>query len=273
MSRSIVLTALLASVLYGLNFPQAVGHPAAVQKSVASVSVAPGSAATPTPAEVARRKYEQSRPQREVPFNPADFDKYTGYYRFGDTDNFAHVYRTGSRYFSQLTGQPPVEFFPESQTEFFTTVVAAQISFVIGSGGRVTGMVIHQNGMLHSLHRVSKAQFEAGSAALAKRIKEDTPSPGTRAMVLSYIKGLEQGRQDYATMTPQLAAISRPQLSKAVDLVHEQGAFKSLTFARVAPNGANVYIADFAHGKLLWVIMPLSKDGKVTGIFFRPFLP
>ncbi|HXR91286.1 MAG TPA: glycogen/starch/alpha-glucan phosphorylase [Steroidobacteraceae bacterium] len=44
----------------------------------------------------------------------------------------ARVYRKGDRYYSQLTAQPPVEVFSESPTEFFATVVAAQISFVTG---------------------------------------------------------------------------------------------------------------------------------------------
>lgn len=128
-----------------------------------------------------------------------------GYYRFGESANFAHVYRAGDRYYSQLTGQPPVEFFPESPTEFFTTVVAAQMSFVFGPNGQVTEMVIHQNGNLHPLQRVSKAVFDAASARLAERIKDNTPSPGTREMVLTYIKDLEPGgAQPYDTMTPEL---------------------------------------------------------------------
>src|SRR5579872_2544279 len=65
----------------------------------------------------------------QVPFNPADFDKYAGYYRFGDAGNVAHAYRTGSHYYLQLGGQPPMELFPESPTELFATVVAAQFSF------------------------------------------------------------------------------------------------------------------------------------------------
>lgn len=48
MSHPIVLTSLLASVLYGLISAQALGNPAAVQKAVASASAAPGSTATPT---------------------------------------------------------------------------------------------------------------------------------------------------------------------------------------------------------------------------------
>lgn len=74
-------------------------------------------------------------------------------------------------------------------------------------------------------------------------------------------------------MTPQLAALARPQLPKAAATFRKLGALRSLAFARVVPNGANVYIATFAHGQLLWVIMPLTKEGKVSGIFFRPYPP
>lgn len=209
----------------------------------------------------------------QVPFNSADFDKYAGYYRFGDAGNVAHAYRMGGHYYLQFGGQQPVELFPESPTEFFATVVAAQFSFITAPGGDVTGMVIHQNGMLLPLRRVSPAEFDAANAQLAKRIRSQTPSPGTRQMVIAYIRGLEHGREDLDTMTPQLAAASRPQVPQAVALVRKQGAFKSLAFARVAPTGADMYVATFARGKLLWEIEPLSKDGKVTGMLFRPLPP
>lgn len=239
----------------------------------ATPSATTSQAATSSAAEIARRQYQQSRPQKEVPFNPADFDRFAGYYRFGDAGNVAHVYRTGSHYYLQLEGQQPVEIFPESPTAFFATVVAAQFSFVSGPGGGVTGMVIHQSGMLLPLRRVSQAEFDAANAQLAKRIDSHIPSSGTRQMVIAYIRGLEQGHQDFDTMTPQLAAAARRQLPQAVALIRKQGAFKSLAFARVAPTGADMYVATFARGKLLWVIEPLSKDRKVTGLFFRPLPP
>jgi hypothetical protein len=38
----------------------------------------------------------------------------------------------------------PVEFYPESETKFFATIVASQISFVTDAQGQVTGLVFHQ---------------------------------------------------------------------------------------------------------------------------------
>ncbi|MGH8295305.1 MAG: M56 family metallopeptidase [Steroidobacteraceae bacterium] len=260
------LASLAAPVLYGLASAPAVAAPAAVQTSTPSVA--------PTAAEVAHRKYEQTRPQKEVPFNPADFDEYAGYYRFDGSSTFARTYRKGDHYHLQVTGQPSVEIFPESRTEFFATVVAAQMSFVLGRDGRVTGMVVHQNGQLVPFHRASKAEFDTAGTELAKRVKDNTPGPGTRGLILTYIEDLEQGRpQHYDTMSPQLAAAAREQAPKARALVRKEGAFQSLAFSRVAPNGLDVYIATFSHGKLLWMISPLSKDGKVTTLFFRPFPP
>ena len=264
--------ALVSAAMTGLAAVAAAQTPT----PIAAPSPIPSATATQTgsmtPDE--RRQYEQTRPQKEVPFNPADFDRFAGYYRLGGSGNFAHVYRTGDHYYLQLTGQPAVEQFPESPTEFFATVVAAQMSFVSGPDGRVTGMVIHQNGRVVSFARVSKAEFDGGSAALAERVKSNTPSPGTHDLVLSYIKDLEQGRPvNYDTMTPELAAAARQQSSQAAQLVRQQGAFESLEFERVLPNGGDMYVATFARGKLMWVIMPLTKDGKVSGMVFRPFPP
>ena len=294
------IAGLAAPVLYGLISAAAVGATAVSQTSavaapgnpspiasparasIAAPTPTPAQAAAPAPAGVAtpasddtaQRKYEQSRPQKEIPFNPADFDKFVGYYGNDDTDGFAHVYRTGSRYFLQMTSGARAEFFPESSTEFFATALPAQMSFVQASGGQVTGMVIHQAGMLIPFPRSSKAAFDAGSAELAQRIKDNTPSPGTRALVLGYIKSLEEGRpQDYDTMAPALAAAARDQSATATATVRKEGSFQSLRFAKVAPNGFNVYIATFSHGQLLWVISPLSKDGKVTAMVFRPYPP
>ena len=263
------IAALAAPVLYGLISAPAVGAAAA-----APTAASPAQVAGATSSDAEARTYEQTRPQKEVPFNPADFDKFVGYYEFAGSDNFAHVYRTGNRYYLQLTGQPPAEFFPESPTEFFATIVAAQMSFTLGPDGRATGMVIHQNGALIPFDRTTQAEFDAGSAALAKRVKDNTASPGTRELLLAYIKDLGQGRPtDYNTMSPALAAAAREQFPKATAAVRQQGSFESLAFAKVAPNGINVYIATFSHGKLLWVISPLSKDGKVTTLFFRPYPP
>jgi D-alanyl-D-alanine-carboxypeptidase/D-alanyl-D-alanine-endopeptidase len=55
------------------------------------------------------------------------------------------VTREGNALFIQATGQPKLPIYSESETEFFLKAMDAQITFV-GNEGRVTSLVLHQNG-------------------------------------------------------------------------------------------------------------------------------
>jgi hypothetical protein len=50
------------------------------------------------------------------------------------------------RWFTQATGQPKAQIFPESEREFFFKAVDAQVTFETDSSGRVTSLTLHQNG-------------------------------------------------------------------------------------------------------------------------------
>jgi D-alanyl-D-alanine-carboxypeptidase/D-alanyl-D-alanine-endopeptidase len=68
-----------------------------------------------------------------------------GRYRFSAT-RFIFVTREGDHLFAQLTGQWRFEVFPESPTDFFWRIADAQMHFDLNPDGRVTGLVLHQNG-------------------------------------------------------------------------------------------------------------------------------
>ncbi len=53
----------------------------------------------------------------------------------------------GQHLYAQATGQPRFELFAEKKDEFFLKVVDAQISFVRDDAGKVTHLVLHQNGL------------------------------------------------------------------------------------------------------------------------------
>ena len=50
------------------------------------------------------------------------------------------------RLFVQATDQPNYEVLPEGGDRFFYSVVDAQITFQRDAGGKVTGLVLRQNG-------------------------------------------------------------------------------------------------------------------------------
>jgi Domain of unknown function (DUF3471) len=64
------------------------------------------------------------------------------------------VTREGGHLFTQATGQPKVEIFPESDRDYFLKVVDAQITFETDSQSRVTGLILHQNGMNQPAKRI-----------------------------------------------------------------------------------------------------------------------
>jgi D-alanyl-D-alanine-carboxypeptidase/D-alanyl-D-alanine-endopeptidase len=75
----------------------------------------------------------------------AVFDRYVGTYQLAP-GAVVTMSRQGERFFTQLTGQPTIEIFPESETRFFLKVVDAQLTFEVDAQGRATAVVLHQNG-------------------------------------------------------------------------------------------------------------------------------
>lgn len=255
---------LLALAAAGIAVPVLCG---VLTVSVTSAQTSPA-AAVPTQAEIAQRGDEQSRPRTAVPFDPKKFDRYVGYYELSAT-MFFHIFRNQDRYFLQLTGQPSVEVYPESETKFFATVVAAQISFVIDARKQVTALVLHQNGYERPAKRIDESVVKQVEAALNRRIENNAPSPGTEASLRRYIDALEKGQPNYGEMSPMLAAAVRQQLPTIRQIIQKVGAFQSLTFKGVGRDGLDVYDATFTHGQLEWRIAPLSADGKAESRGFR----
>lgn len=71
--------------------------------------------------------------------------KYVGYYELAP-GIFITMSLDGDRFFTQLTGQPKFEVFAETEKDFFLKVVDAQLTFDLDGQGKVTDLVLHQNG-------------------------------------------------------------------------------------------------------------------------------
>lgn len=89
---------------------------------------------------------KQTAPQRKaITLNPQIYDRYLGEYRLAP-NFFVAVTREGDKLMGQATGQPKVELLPESDIEFFVKEYDAQIMFVYGDTGQITGAVVTFNG-------------------------------------------------------------------------------------------------------------------------------
>lgn len=86
---------------------------------------------------------EPPKLRREIQLDPKVFDRYIGEYQLAP--NFIiKVYREGSRFMTQATGQPPIEIFAESENVFFPKVVSATLKFIENEKGEVVEMVLIQ---------------------------------------------------------------------------------------------------------------------------------
>lgn len=83
--------------------------------------------------------------RQAVKVDPSIYDAYAGEYELAPTFSIA-VTREGDQLFAQATGQPKFEIFPASESRFFLKVVDAEVEFVRGADGKVTGLILHQGG-------------------------------------------------------------------------------------------------------------------------------
>ena len=222
----------------------------------------------PSPTLNAERRAQQALPRTVIPVDPAHFDKYVGYYQLGPS-TIASVIRDGEHFFSRLTGQINVEFFPESETKFFATVVHAQISFNTDDQGQVTELVLHQNGLEQHAPRVTESTAKGIEAALVERVRANKPSPGTEAALRHQIESMEEGHRDYSALTPTFASAIKEAEPMILASLSSMGPLKSIRFRSVTVGGMDNYQVEFERGSAEWFITPLTPDGKITGMGWR----
>ena len=89
--------------------------------------------------------YPAPKLRRQVPVDPAILAAYAGRYEL--TPAFVLTVRAdGARLFVRGTGQDELEAFAESETDFFSRIVNAQITFARPEGGVAPSLILHQNG-------------------------------------------------------------------------------------------------------------------------------
>jgi CubicO group peptidase (beta-lactamase class C family) len=115
-------------------------------------------------------KVVMSSERKEVPVDPKVFNGYVGRYELAP--NFIlTVTREDDHLFTQATGQPKLQIFPESVRDYFLKVIDAQITFVTDSNGPATELILHQGGMDQHAKRME------GELPPAKQHKEVAVDP------------------------------------------------------------------------------------------------
>jgi CubicO group peptidase (beta-lactamase class C family) len=85
--------------------------------------------------------------------DPKILEEYAGDYELAPGVALSFIHR-GGRLFTQGPGQPEMEIYPRSETEFFLKVVEGSVQFIRDSMGVVNSIVIHQGGRDISAERI-----------------------------------------------------------------------------------------------------------------------
>jgi hypothetical protein len=80
-----------------------------------------------------------------IKVNPTVYDAYVGVYELSPQFSLT-VSKETNRLFIQASGQPKVELYPETEKDYFIKEADVQLSFVKDGKGKVTELILHQNG-------------------------------------------------------------------------------------------------------------------------------
>ena len=208
--------------------------------------------------------------RKAIAVDPNVLSRYVGAYALGPG---MLINLEGGQLTSKLGSQNPVPIFPESETLFFAKVIDAQIEFPpTGADDKASEMTLHQNGRSQKAKRLDDAatkRLADAAVAFAKRLKEQTPAPGSEAALRAMIEGIRVGTPNYDLMSPSLANATRQQLPQLQSTLVQLGAVQSITFKSVGPAGPDIYQVKLEKGSLEYRIW-MAPDGKVESAGVRP---
>jgi hypothetical protein len=223
-----------------------------------AAQVGPPNADNPAPVAADPGKKER----KEIELSKGTLNRYVGTYKFGDS-MIMTVSRKGAGLQAQMTGQPAIEIFAESERSFFYKALDAQIDFVGDGGTPATSLVLHQGGNDYSMPRIDEATVAQMKTDVAARISSNAPAPGTEAAVRKMAAALSAGSPNYDDMTPEIANTTRSQMPHLGPAMQSLGAVQSIEFVRVGEGGWDVYRVKYANGSLMWRV-GLNPGGKIS---------
>jgi hypothetical protein len=108
------------------------------------------------------------------------------------------------------------------------------------------------------------------AASVVAMAAQAAPAPGGHDLILRrLIQDAAQGKIDYQTLTPDLAAAVRPQSAVAQSELTALGALRTVTFESVNQAGSEIYRTDFERGALDWAFS-INAQGLIANAIYRP---
>ena len=209
--------------------------------------------------------------RKEITLDSKVLSRCVGAYQMPDNGPVMLIALDGNQLTAKLGQQPAFPIFPQSETLFFLKVVDAQIEFPEDDGsGKPSQLTLHQGGRDMTAKRLGEAAAQKAAdaaAAFARRLKDQTPAPGSVEAANKMIRDLFSGKPDQAMLSPD--APIHQQLARLQTEIAGFGAIEKIAFKGVGPGGADIYTVKSANGAWEFRIW-LTADGKVEQANTRP---
>lgn len=174
------------------------------------------------------------------------------------------ITRKGSKLFLEPIGQPVLELEQTDEAEFALAKFDLVLCFEQIEEGTAKRLVIWQHGTALRLERINGETAEAIKQAIAVRIRDRIPMPGSEQALRQTLEAGRAGNRDYDQMSPEFAPIVRRQVPYWRIVGQYFGAIVSIEFLRVSNQGWDIYGAQHENDVHQYRIA-LGDDGKVYG--------
>jgi DNA-binding beta-propeller fold protein YncE len=202
---------------------------------------------------------------KPIEVDPKVLARYVGVYRASPTQ-IAIIGMDGNQLTAKL-GPPPQVALPESDTKFF--VLGLEIEFPkVAEGGHADQFTQSQGDRVTILKRVDDETAKpilAAAAAQNKRMKDNTPFPGSEEALRQLIASAQSGKSVDTMLAPDAQQFI-PQFQQQAA---QMGTVKSIRFQAVGPAGPDIYQIEGEKGTWMGRIW-MAADGKVERVMAQP---
>ena len=115
-----------------------------------------------------------------IPMASEQFDRFVGHYDF-PPNRILTVYREGDKFFTQVTGQRPVEIRAESDHKFFAPLVDAEYTFIYDSQGHVAELEFRQYGRNITAKLLDETTAQQRAEKMVSQILRQMAAPARSA--------------------------------------------------------------------------------------------
>lgn len=200
----------------------------------------------------------------QVPPDAATLDRYVGYYLRNRALGVSTITRKDTKLFLEPIGQPVLELEQTDEAEFALAKFDLVLCFEQIEEGAAKRLVIWQRGTALRLERIDEETARVIKQAIADRIRDRVPMPGSEKALRQILETGRAGNLDYDQISSEFAQVLRRQAPYWRIVGQFFGAIVSIEFLRVSNQGWDIYRVQHESDVHQYRIA-LGDDGKVYG--------